>query len=578
LITIYEATETSFDTLGLGALMPSTCKIAESLNGQYELDMIHPIDAEGKWEKLANGRIIKASTHDGEQLFRIYDTRKDPISGQIVVNARHIFYDLLDNLMEDTRPTVKTGQEAGEIILAGCQYATPFTFLSDIEDVSSAYYIRVNPVQAFIGNIDQSFINRWGGEIRRNNFEISINTRRGSDKGVRIAYGKNLTGIDVTEDISGVYTRLMPIATDENNVVFYTDAKYYDSPLINNYPHPKIGILNTGIRVGQEINGEVPYPDAATAKAAMAEMAEAAFEAGVDKPKITINISFIQWQDTDQYKPFKALYSLDLGDDVTVDYAPLNLTYKLRVISIVWDAINNRVESMTLGDKTPNIAKTVADMDINLSALRNDIAGALQENERYNGVYINHEDGFVTEAVIGGKTIRTKQNSYDGFAIYDGSKFIGGVRPLGDSVALVSNVLTNDIDGDCYATIGTFVKDGVAYKGIFIFDKSVSTTTPRCRITIWAGNVNFFDGNGTLRIKFGLSGENDMHLYDSNGVSRFSCMNDTTMISVGHNPYGTVFDANSEMVQLSAPYAIQHRLGVDANGPYYVKNMNKVYF
>lgn len=577
MITIYEANETSFDTLGLGALLPVSCKVEEALNDQYELVMEHPIDATGKWEKIANGRIIKAPTHDGEQVFRIYSAVKNPITGNISVRARHIFYDLLDNLIEDTRPTVKAGQEAGEIILAGCQYATPFTFSSDIEDVSSAYYIRVNPVQAFIGNIDQSFINRWGGEIRRDNFNISINSRRGSDKGVRIAYGKNLTGIDVTEDISGVYTRLMPIATDENNVVFYTDAKYYDSPLINNYPHPKIGILNTGIRVGMEINGEVPYPDAATAKAAMAEMAEAAFEAGVDKPKITINVSFIQWQDTDQYKPFKALYSLDLGDDVTVDYAPLNLTYKLRVISIVWDAINNRVESMTLGDKAPNIAKTVADMDINLSAIRNDLASALQENERYNGVYINHEDGFVTEAVIGGKTIRTKQNSYDGFAIYDGSKFIGGVRPLGDSVALVSNVMTNDIDGDCYATIGTFVKDGVAYKGIFIFDKSVSTTTPRCRITTERGNVNFFDGNGTPRIMFGLSGGNDMDLYDKNGVSRFSCNYDTTMINVGPHPYGTVFAANSEMVQLYAPNA-SHGLGVDANGPFYVKNLNKVYF
>ncbi len=520
MITIYEATETSFDTLGLGALMPSTCKIAESLNGQYELDMIHPIDAEGKWEKLANGRIIKASTHDGEQLFRIYDTRKDPISGQIVVNARHIFYDLLDNLMEDTRPTVKTGQEAGEIILAGCQYATPFTFLSDIEDVSSAYYIRVNPVQAFIGNIDQSFINRWGGEIRRNNFEISINTRRGSDKGIRIAYGKNITGIDVTEDISGIYTRLMPIALDENNVVFYTDAKYYDSPLINNYPHPKIGILNTGIRVGMEINGEVPYPDAATAKAAMAEMAEAAFEAGVDKPKITINVSFIQWQDTDQYKPFKALYSLDLGDDVTVDYAPLNITYNLRVISITWDAINNRIETMTLGDKAPNIAKTVADMDINLSALRNDIAGALQENERYNGVYINHKDGFVTEAEIGGKTIRTKQNSYDGFAIYDGSTFLGGLGIVNDIVALVSGILTNNVDGSVYARIGDVSVSGSTLTGLGVFHKGASTATPVCFIWVSSG--------GTLEIYNSISGSHFSfspsgaltYWYTSGGVSR----------------------------------------------------------
>ena len=564
MITIYEANETSFDTLGLGSLLPVSCKVEEALNDQYELVMEHPIDATGKWEKIANGRIIKAPTHDGEQVFRIYSAVKNPITGNISVRARHIFYDLLDNLIEDTRPTVKAGQEAGEIILAGCQYATPFTFSSDIEDVSSAYYIRVNPVQAFIGNIDQSFINRWGGEIRRDNFNISINSRRGSDKGVRIAYGKNLTGIDVTEDISGVYTRLMPIAVDENNVVFYTDQKYYDSPLIGNYPHPKIGILNTGIRVGQEINGEIPYPDIATARAAMAELANAAFAAGVDKPKITIDVSFIEWRDTDQYKPYSALYTLELGDDVTVDYAPLNLTYKLRVVSIVWDAINNRVESMTLGDKAPNIAKTVADMDINLSALRNDIAGALQENERYNGVYINHKDGFVTEATIGGKTIRTKQNSYDGFAIYDGSKLVGGVITLNDLVALMSNILTNDINGNTYATIGETEIDGSLLGGLALYNKDVSTTDPAAVIVsspvssdgvVYGASVYFQEMGGTM-LWLTPSDLIGVRILDKNKINRFVAHYADTYLS---SPDGT------------------KRIGVDNTGAYKYSGGVKTY-
>ncbi len=477
MITIYEATETAFTSLGLGTLEPVSCTVIEDINGQYELDMEHVVDETGKWERLVNGRIIKAPTHDGDQLFRIYSAIKNPITGRIQVNARHVFYDLLDNLVEDTRPTIKTGDEAGDLILAGCQYSTPFSFSSDITAASTAYYIRVNPVQAFIGkSLDQAFINRWGGEIRRNNFEISINTRRGADNGVRVAYGKNLTGLEATEDISSVYTRIMPIALDANGAVFTTDAKYYDSSLIGNYAHPKIGVLDTGIRVGATVDGTIPYPDEATAKTVMASKAAAAFTAGADKPKLTINVSFINWQDTDEYKAFSGLYTLELGDNVTVDYAPLSLTYTLRVVSITWDAVLNRAVLMTLGDLAPNIAQITAASDVNLSALRNDVNGALKEGEVYNGCYINHEDGFMTIATIGGKTITAKMNSADGFALYEGTTYLGGVAVVNGQSALVGKMLMNDIGGDCYATIGEINDGGIIYEGIFIYKKTVGET------------------------------------------------------------------------------------------------------
>ena len=513
MITIYNATETTFTSLGLGALAPTVCEIIEDINGQYELYMEHMIDDNDKWPRLANDRIIKAPTHDGEQLFRIYSAVKNPITGLIEVRARHIFYDLLDNLVEDVRPTIKTGDEAGDLILAGCQYSTPFSFSSDIVSASTAYYIRVNPVQAFIGSaLDQAFINRWGGEIRRNNFDISINTRRGSDKGVRIAYGKNLTGLDATEDISSVYTRITPTALDENNIVFYTDAKYYNSPLINNYSRPKIGVLNTGIRVGATVDGTIPYPDKATAKTVMASKAAAAFAAGADKPKLTINVSFIRWQDTDEYKAFSGLYSLDIGDDVTVDYAPLSLTYTLRVVSITWDAVLDKAVSMTLGDLAPNIAQLSASADIDLSALRNDVNGALMEGEVYNGCYINHTDGFKTVAEIGGKTITAKMNSADGFALYDGDTYVGGVAVVNGEVSMVGSKLMNDIGGDCYATIGNYVSGSDTLSGIFIYKKISGTFTLIARIAVYetgaiviktSGEASFLLGNNSIWLNDG---------------------------------------------------------------------------
>jgi phage minor structural protein len=470
---IYETNTTDFTTLGLGGLCPTTCTITEEINGQFELAMQHPIDEERKWEKLKEERIIKAPYGNrGEQLFRIYFCNPDPKTGSITVNARHISYDLADNLIEDTRPTMKNGDEAGKIILNGCQFPHQFTFSSDITDTSTAYYIRVNPIAAFIGQIDQAFIERWGGEIVRDNFNIAINRRIGADNGIRISYAKNITGFTMMVDKTGMYTRLMPTALDANGAVLLTDAKYYDSPRINNYPHPKIGVLNTGIRVGQEVDGSVPYPDEASAKAAMAAMAQAAFDAGADMPKMTLNVSFVRWKDTEEYKDIAILQDVELGDDVTVAYLPLNVDVRLRVVSITWDCLNDKPIGLVIGDKQPNIAKTIASQDIDLSALKNDINGTLREGEIYNGIRFNHEEGGVVSAVISGKTITLKMNGQTGFAVYDGLDYVGGVKVVDGKVLFIGNAVeTSATIGGKTITVkqnptdGFAVYDGLDYVG-----------------------------------------------------------------------------------------------------------------
>ena len=72
MITIHEKTAKTFDTFGLGALVPSHCVVEEELNGAYELELKHPYDDGGKWKRIERGRILYASTPRGMQPFRIY--------------------------------------------------------------------------------------------------------------------------------------------------------------------------------------------------------------------------------------------------------------------------------------------------------------------------------------------------------------------------------------------------------------------------------------------------------------------------------------------------------------------------
>lgn len=57
MICIYEHDCVDFATNGLGALQPMSCEVTETLNGEWELELTHDIDAYGKWTLLQEGRI-----------------------------------------------------------------------------------------------------------------------------------------------------------------------------------------------------------------------------------------------------------------------------------------------------------------------------------------------------------------------------------------------------------------------------------------------------------------------------------------------------------------------------------------
>ena len=53
MICVYPADCTDFSTNGNGALSPLSATVTETLNGEYELQLVHPIDEAGKWQRLA---------------------------------------------------------------------------------------------------------------------------------------------------------------------------------------------------------------------------------------------------------------------------------------------------------------------------------------------------------------------------------------------------------------------------------------------------------------------------------------------------------------------------------------------
>ena len=60
MICVYAPDCTDFSTNGLGPVSPQSATVTETLNGEYELTLVHPLDEAGKWQRLAEGRILRA--------------------------------------------------------------------------------------------------------------------------------------------------------------------------------------------------------------------------------------------------------------------------------------------------------------------------------------------------------------------------------------------------------------------------------------------------------------------------------------------------------------------------------------
>lgn len=373
MVLVYDSKTQEFTNDGLGAITPSSCVVSEEINGAFELELTHPIDVFGKWKRLQKSNIIRANTYRGVQAFRIYRVVKNAVDGTIKVNAWHIFYDLLANFVEDVRPTGKNGAEAGQQILNGCQYLTPFTFSSDITHTSTAYYIRQSPVQAFLGDTDQAFISRWGGEIVRDNYSIAINTRLGADNGVRIAYGKNMAGLEFQEDASGVVTRILPTALTGDNQILCLPEKYVNSPHLLEYPFPIVSMMDTGFQVGKEIDGAVPYPTIDSCYDAMRQFVADQYLAGADIPKLSLSVDFVDWKDITGYEKYKSLLTVGLGDDVTVDYAPFGVSVKLRVCAVSYNCLTDRYETLTVGEKRISMVNSINSASQQISRVKQEI-------------------------------------------------------------------------------------------------------------------------------------------------------------------------------------------------------------
>lgn len=388
MIRLYDATETVFEHNKNVLANVLFCEVEEEEAGLFSATFETPIDL-----RIVENKIFVAKTPRGEQAFRIKKITKKLFEGKKIyeVYGRHIFYDLLDNFLLNIRPTNVTAQGALHAILTGAETPHQFSSSSNVPGASTANYVRMNPVQAIMGQNENSVLARWGGFLYRDNYQIEIRASS-LDRGYEVRFGKNLVGINQDIDLNEVATRIHPTAVIDENTVITLPEVYIDSPLIGIYPSPIIREYRV------ELTDEQRLLPTEQVHAIMREETQKLF-GDVDLPKINYQIDFVELSKTEQLKHLSILETLDLSDTVSVKVEPLGIDIKSRLIKYTYDGLRGRFLSMELGNFLPKLTDAKIDLvktveKLNQNLLDGEIASRLRD--AINKI-IGHKGGYKIE-------------------------------------------------------------------------------------------------------------------------------------------------------------------------------------
>jgi phage minor structural protein len=315
------------------------------------------------------------SVETAPQLFRINRIEKDAERG-VSVTAEHVSYDLKYNVTRFNYTGQLTGLQClkGGTATIGGQAVTvedgimgSLDFDTEVEAYTNigsvrvaADYINVNPTAALL-DPKTGFLAKYGAELIRDDWTMYFVTRAGRDNGMRIEYGKNLTGVQFEVSEEDLYTAVLPLGVNKNGSVLYladnanpgSISNYVLSEHAALYPFMRVKVLECDATVEKTKKGVT----LAVARARMLAEAQAQFSADnpgrIDVPEMSARVNFVELGDTVEYEKYKGLESVFLYDTVTVADAPHGIEIKAEVQETRWDVLEERMIEIVVGNVSP---------------------------------------------------------------------------------------------------------------------------------------------------------------------------------------------------------------------------------
>ncbi len=223
MISIYPSDEKEFANNGVKILHPLKANIRKEDNGDYYIELKDTIN---NLEYYQAGLIIRVPTPWGYQGFRLNNPKIE--NKTITCKGYHLYFDTANYLISDSYVVDKNCNDALDHLNMACDVKTPFSFISDINRLNSYRCIRHSLEEAI-----SVVVERWGGHLVRDNFNIELRENIGQDRGVTLSYGKNITSIKADENWNNVVTKILPVGKDGltlPEIYIEIEEKLYDIP------------------------------------------------------------------------------------------------------------------------------------------------------------------------------------------------------------------------------------------------------------------------------------------------------------------------------------------------------------
>ena len=367
LIILYDHDEEAFTSNGLGALPDAaSCTVTEERNGGYEVEMEYPLTG-SHFNDIQKRRIlyVKPNPYDDPQPFRIYSITK-PINGIVTVHAAHLSYDTSGSIVKLFPADAGSASAAMSYLKNFSVPSTPFTFFTNVGKSGTMSVPKPSSIRSLLGGSDGSILDTFGGEYLFDKWNISLLESRGSNRGVTIRYGKNMTDLEQEENDTDFYTGVYPFWYSESEdgglVTLSANDGIVNAP--GNYDFVKIMPLDLS---SEDFSKETTDSEGYTTtieKPTEAELLAAAQKYITNNkigiPKVSLDVSFVMLAQTEEYKDFARLETVKLCDTVTVEFEKLGVKTTAKCIKTVYNVLTDKYDSIELGEPKSSLAETVS--------------------------------------------------------------------------------------------------------------------------------------------------------------------------------------------------------------------------
>lgn len=371
-ISIYDIHEPQqgFDHNGVAILLPSEITSEKEDKGRWDLTLIHPIDAYNKWTYLQIQNCIKVNG----QIFRIDSTEIniDADSEYITAHANHITYDMRDYYIEEAVFEVVGGDNYLAQLNAHRVRDFPnqqhvvgeytFDLTSDLPGTLSAQLEDQSIIEAIFG-ADNSLTSRFGGEVFRDNFHMSVNQKlEGAPEGnaFSIRYGTDMTKISFQIDMSSWVTNLIAVDNFGNMAGVWYDTS--GDWIVHHHKTKRVHFTYSdhAENMAWMYDGEQWIGPGESMTDDLARLIKDMFSYWdtVNTPKVSIIVGTAYIKGDPKYKDFINLQNFDVGYKGTVYVEHLGIDVEMKINSIRRNELTGEALQITLGNTRQSLIRS----------------------------------------------------------------------------------------------------------------------------------------------------------------------------------------------------------------------------